>query len=114
MDVPRLHAKNDRLGQSKGNTETTKHGQRHTLALGPQDGLADEVKDRSLRRAAQNRTVKKTNDRAVRAPARAAGGGSFNQLTDSAAVGQRIGQKSASEHCKECIAAGSGQEMEDR
>src|ERR1700733_5340237 len=108
MDMPRLYAKNDHLSQSKGDTEAAEHSQSHALALRSQDGLGDEVKDRSLRSMAQNRAVKKTEDRAVCAPSRAAGGRSFYQLADSAAVRERISQKGASEHREQCIASGSG------
>src|ERR1700753_858843 len=108
MDMPRLYAKDDHLSQSKSDAETAEHGQSHALALGSQDGLADEMKDRSFRSAAQNRAVKKTEDRAVGTPARAAGGCSFDQLTDPAAIGKGIGQKGAGEHREQRIAAGPG------
>ncbi len=54
MDVAGFDAKDDHLGQGKSDAEAAEHRQSDALSLRAQDGLADEVEDRSLGGIAQN------------------------------------------------------------
>ena len=62
---------------------------------------------------AQNRGMKKAADGAIGMARRVRCGRSFDELTDAAAVGERVGDDGACDEEHERIAAGSGECMKD-
>jgi hypothetical protein len=101
------------VGKSKGNSEAAVHRQHDALTLRAEYGLADEMKDGSLRRKAQNRGLQDTVERRGGTASRLNGSASFDELTHSATIGERISEDSTGEHNEKSVAAGAGEPMED-
>jgi len=53
-DVALSYTEDQHIGEGEGDAETSIHRQHDALTLGAKYGLADEMKDGSLRREAQN------------------------------------------------------------
>ena len=92
MGVAAFYSEDEHAGDGEGDGEASVHGEHDALFLGAEDGLADEVEDGSLGGEAQDGGVQDAMDDSDVAPGGADCGAAFDELADSATIGEWVGE----------------------
>ena len=91
MGVAAFYADDEHAGDGECDGEASVHGEHDALLLCAEDGLADEVEDGSLGGDAQDGGVEDAMEEGCGVSLGADCGAAFDELADSAAIGEWVG-----------------------
>lgn len=91
VGVAAFYSEDEHAGDGERDGEASVHGEHDALLLCAEDGLADEVEDGALGRDAQDSGVENAVEEGCGASGGADCGATFDELADSAAIGEWVG-----------------------